>query len=208
MGTISDRPDPLQPNLLDNNLTDRTQRRLDELSEQGGVDENISIGGLSINPTPIYVTLAIILVAAIVLFARGVRIKRGSPPIPVQLESGLQRVGIKSPKILLQWARNASLSPLSRAYLELNRALSRLGQPPERSHPPSERANDLVQVLPVTEKPVNSVITPYQTSIYGNQAADTEDAERAGKEIRKLSFLAKLQRLLSRFQDPKRKSTK
>jgi transglutaminase-like putative cysteine protease len=208
LGTISDRSDPIQPNLLDDTLQDRAQRRLDELSAQDGSDDSLSIGGLSISPTPIYVALAIILVASIVLFTWRVRIKRGSPPIPVHLESSLQRVGIKSPKILIQWARNASLSPLSRAYLELNRALSRLGQPPEISHTPSERANDLVQVLPVTEKPVNSVIIPYQTSIYGNQSADSEDAERAGKEIRKLSFLAKLQRLIARFQDPKRKSTK
>jgi hypothetical protein len=150
----------------------------------------------------------VILVISIILFTRRLRIRRGSPPIPVQLESGLQRIGVKSPRILNRWARFASLSPLSRAYLELNRALSRLGQPPQLSHTPFERANVLVQILPASESAVTSVVNPYQVSIYGNQTTDGENAERAGKEIRKLSILAKLQHLLSRFQNPKRKLPK
>jgi transglutaminase-like putative cysteine protease len=208
LGLISDSSDPPPQSLLDNQLQDRAERRLDELSALGnGSNNNLSIGEFSVNPTPIYFGLVIILIISITLFARRIRIQRGSPPIPVQIESSLQRVGIKSPKILNRWARFASLSPLSRAYLELNRALARLGQPPGRSDTPSERANVLVQMLPVSEISVNSVVMPYQSSIYGNKTADTEDAERAGREIRKLSFLAMLQRFFARFQDPKRKTS-
>jgi hypothetical protein len=191
---------------LNDELQERALRRLDELSDLRGSNQNLSIGGLSINPTPIYIALIFVIVISITLLARRVRIRRGSSPIPVQLESSLQRVGIKSPKILIRWARFASLSPLSRAYLELNRALSRLGSPPQISHTPAERANALVHLLPVTEKPVNSVLIPYQSSIYGNQTTSTEAAEQAGKEIRKLSYLARLQRFVGRVQDPKRKS--
>jgi transglutaminase-like putative cysteine protease len=206
LGLELDSSDSPPPNLLDDQLQERAQRRLDELSAQGAPNQNLSIGGFSINPTPLLVALAFIIVFGISLFARRLRIRRGSPPIAVQIESSLGRAGIKSPKILTQWARQASLSPLSRAYLELNRALSRLGQSPQISHTPTERANALVQMLPATEIPVNSVLIPYQTSIYGNKPANTEDAERSGKEIRKLSYLARLQRFFSRFQDPKRKS--
>jgi hypothetical protein len=159
---------------------------------------------MEINPTPIYLSLGVITVIALILLVRMVRIRRGSPPIPVQLESGLERAGIQSPKILLHWARYSRMSPLARAYNELNRALSRLGRPPVLSDTPSERANDLVQLLPVSEGPVRAVIIPYQNAIYGEQPEETEAAQQAGKEIRKISYFAKLQRILSRFQDPKR----
>ena len=114
-------------------------------------------------------------------------------------------MGIKSPKFLIHWAHHAGLSPLSRAYLELNLALSRLGQPPQLADTPFERGADLVQILPVAENPVRSVVIQYQNSIYGNQASDSEEAQLAGKEIRKLSYLARLQRFFVRFQDPKSK---
>jgi hypothetical protein len=160
---------------------------------------------LGFDPTSIWVTLSTIIIISIILFVRRLRIRRGSPPIPVQIESSLERVGIKSPKILQRWARYASISPLSRAYLELNHALARLGQPPAKADTPSERGKDLVQRLPLAETPVQAVLTPYQNSIYGNQPSDPDEAQSAGKEIRKLSYLARLQRFLARFQDPKRK---
>jgi transglutaminase-like putative cysteine protease len=206
IGLVSETDQQPPPNPQNNELQDRAQRRLDELSAQGGSNQNVSIGGLTFNPTPIYVTLAIIIISSITLLVRRVRIQRGSPPVPVQLESSLQRVGIKSPQILIRWSRFASLSPLSRAYLELNRALLRLGQPPRMSDTPAERGNELVQILPVADKSIRSVLIPYQNSIYGNQPGDPEDAQRAGKEIRKLSYLARLQRFFARFQNPKGKS--
>jgi transglutaminase-like putative cysteine protease len=206
IGLVSETAQQPPPNPQNNELQDRARRRLDELSAQGGSNQNVSIGGLTFNPTPIYVALAIIIISSITLLVRRVRIQRGSPPVPVQLESSLQRVGIKSPQILIRWSRFASLSPLSRAYLELNRALSRLGQPPRMSDTPSERGNELVQILPVADNSIRSVLIPYQNAIYGNQPGDTEDAQRAGKEIRKLSYLARLQRFFARFQDPMGKS--
>jgi transglutaminase-like putative cysteine protease len=205
IGLVSDLANQPPPNPQNNELQDRAQRRLDELSALNASNQNVTIGGLTINPTPIYVALTIIIISSIMLLVRRVHIQRGSPPVPVQLESSLKRVGIKSPQILTRWARFANLSPLSRAYLELNRALSRLGQPPRMSDTPAERGNELVQMLPVADNPVRSVLIPYQNSIYGNQTTDPEDALRAGKEIRKLSYLARLQRFFARFQDPKSK---
>jgi transglutaminase-like putative cysteine protease len=205
IGLLSDSsaPPPINPQLEE--LQDRARRRLDELSALSDSIQGITIGGLPINPTPIYAAMVIIIIVSITLIVRRVRIQRGSPPIPVQLEASFERAGIKSPKFIIRWARLAGLSPLSRAYLELNRALSRLGHPPLLADTPSERGTELVQILPVAEKPVHSVIIPYQNSIYGNQASDSEEAQLAGKEIRKLSYLARLQRFLARFQDPKRK---
>jgi transglutaminase-like putative cysteine protease len=186
-------------------LQDRARRSLEELSASNAQLQN-SLEDQFLIPIPLWFALILIVLISMVVLLRRLRIQRGSPPIPVQIESSLERVGIKSPKFLHRWARYASISPLSRAYLELNRALSRLGQPPSESDTPSERAEDLVQLLPLAETPVQAVLTPYQNSIYGNQPSDPDEAQSAGKEIRKLSYLAKLQRFLTRFQDPKREN--
>jgi hypothetical protein len=185
-------------------LRDRANQRFNELSDQEPPSQNLNIAGMQINPTPIYISLAAVSVIAFILLIRSVRNRRGTPPLPVQLESGLERVGLQSPKILLRWARYARLSPLARAYNELNRALSRLGEPAVISDTPSERADGLVQLLPISENPVQAVIIPYQNSVYGDKNEDPEEAQTAGKEIRKISYFAKIQRLFSRFQEPKR----
>jgi transglutaminase-like putative cysteine protease len=186
-------------------LQDRARRSLEELSASNAQLQN-SLEDQFLIPIPLWFALILIVLISMVVLLRRLRIQRGSPPIPVQIESSLERVGIKSPKFLHRWARYASISPLSRAYLELNRALSRLGQPPSESDTPSERAEDLIQLLPLAETPVQAVLTPYQNSIYGNQPSDPDEAQSAGKEIRKLSYLARLQRFLTRFQDPKREN--
>jgi transglutaminase-like putative cysteine protease len=185
-------------------LRDRANQRFNELSDQEPPSQNLNIAGMQIDPTSIYISLAAISVIAFILLIRSVRSRRGTPPLPVQLESGLERVGLQSPKILLRWARYARLSPLARAYNELNRALSRLGEPAVISDTPSERADGLVQLLPISENPVQAVIIPYQNSVYGDKNEDPEEAQTAGKEIRKISYFAKIQRLFSRFQEPKR----
>jgi len=185
-------------------LRDRANQRFNELSDQEPPSQNLNIAGMQIDPTSIYISLAAVSVIAFILLIRSVRSRRGTPPLPVQLESGLERVGLQSPKILLRWARYARLSPLARAYNELNRALSRLGEPAVISDTPSERADGLVQLLPISENPVQAVIIPYQNSVYGDKKEDPEEAQTAGKEIRKISYFAKIQRLFSRFQEPKR----
>ena len=185
-------------------LRDRANQRFNELSDQEPPSQNLNIAGMQIDPTSIYISLAAVSVIAFILLIRSVRSRRGTPPLPVQLESGLERVGLQSPKILLRWARYARLSPLARAYNELNRALSRLGEPAVISDTPSERADGLVQLLPISENPVQAVIIPYQNSVYGDKNEDPEEAQTAGKEIRKISYFAKIQRLFSRFQEPKR----
>lgn len=185
-------------------LADRASQRLNELSAQEPANQDVNIAGFQIDPTPIYIALAVVAVIATIFLIRSIRYRRGSPPLPVQIESGFKRFGIQSPKILLRWSRYARLSPLARAYHELNRALSRLGKPAVISDTPTERAGNLVKLLPISQDPVQAVVIPYQNSIYGEQAEDHETAYQAGKEIRKISYLAKIQRFFSRFQEPNR----
>ena len=194
------------PDQATQNEDPRPERSQGDLSAAEDSAQNILDGIISFDPTPIWITLITVIIIATILFVRRVRIRRGSPPIPVQIESSLTRAGIKSPKLLQRWARYATISPLSRAYLELNNALARLGQPPNEADTPSERGKDLVQLLPLAEAHIQTVLTPYQNSIYGNQPSNHDEAQIAGKEIRKLSYLARLQHFLARFQDPNHKN--
>jgi hypothetical protein len=97
------------------------------------------------------------------------------------------------------------MSPLAKAYLELNRALSRLGKRPRTTDTPNERGESLSQLIPVASTAIDDVISQYHASTYSNRGGDPELAHQAGIQIRNTSFLALIQRFLARFQDPIRK---
>ena len=130
------------------------------------------------------------------------RVVRGSPPLPVQIEAGLQRIGVASPVFLRRWARFTLLPIVARAYHEINKALSRLGNSPALPDTPAERAQKLTEILPVAAVPIQSLITSYEAITYGPHFLDDPNARRAGWEIRKQSYLSKLQRWFSRLQEP------
>lgn len=205
LGSLSDSAEPSQTQQQLDLLQERARRQLEELSSAGASGQDTSGLGSAIDLTPYLVAVLIVVATSIIFLVRRLRIRRGTPPLPVQIESSLARAGINPPRIIQRWARFSSLSTLSRAYLELNRALSRLGSSPNQADTPSERADTLIQILPVAEIPTRTILVPYQTSIYGNQSPDPDEAKQAGKEVRKLSYLARLQQFLARFQNPNRK---
>jgi transglutaminase-like putative cysteine protease len=122
--------------------------------------------------------------------------------VPVQIEQGLLRIGVRPPSAIRNWAYYATLPSLSRSYLEVNRALSRLGKKPSPTDTPAERVQSLSNVLPSTAEPAQSLLHEYHQSTYSTHPADLESAHQAGIEIRKLSLIALFQRWLSRFQEP------
>jgi hypothetical protein len=111
----------------------------------------------------------------------------------------LRRIGLEPPATLRRWARSAALSPLARAYLELNRALSRLGWPPVTTDTPAERAAVLEGLLPVAEKPIRSLLFEYQAATYGERTGEPGGSPRA--RIRN-SYLALLQRYSHASRNP------
>ena len=174
----------------------------EDLAGQGALPPDLSTGLLQRIPLA-YKLLTLALGIVFVLFLVGqVRRKRGYPPFPVQFEASLRRLGLEPPATLRRWARSATLSPLARAYLELNRALSRLGRPPTTTDTPAERAAILEGLLPVAEKPIHSLLFEYQAATYGERSGDAWVAQQAGKEIRNTSYLALLQRIFAPFQEP------
>jgi transglutaminase-like putative cysteine protease len=137
-----------------------------------------------------------------IVYASRLRQRRGIPPVPVQLEARLREIGVEPPTILRRWVHFATLSPLTRAYLELNRALSRLGNPPKPMDTPAERAAALQALLPAANTPIQNLLIEYQSATYSQHPGNVEVAQSAGSEIRKLSFLTLIQRFLVRLQEP------
>jgi transglutaminase-like putative cysteine protease len=129
-------------------------------------------------------------------------IERISIEVPEQLEKGLRRLGIRPPDFLLNWIYIMKLPDLARSYLEINHALDRIGKKPAIQDTPSERTASLISAIPDTALPAERLLTEYQASVYSPHSSDAEAARQAGKLIRKLSWLAWLRHLLSRFQEP------
>jgi transglutaminase-like putative cysteine protease len=188
---------------LDEELHDDFESRRDELL--AGENEEFAGGftGMIIEvPTYVWFIVSAVFVALFVLLIHQVRQKRQSPPVPLQLETSLRRIGIKSPKLLRRWVHYTTLSPLTKAYLELNRALSRLGETPQPNDTPAERAITLTYLLPVAEGSIQTLLTEYQADQYSTGQGDVQAARQAGTNIRKQSFVAWFQRIFSRFQEP------
>jgi hypothetical protein len=121
---------------------------------------------------------------------------------PIYMEKTLIKIGIRPPPALRAWARRAALEPLAKAYLEINHALSRLGNRPPLTATPGERATTLIDILPDAARPIHQLIGEYEVATFSTQPADLPAARKAGDEIRKLSYKALLQRLLARLQRP------
>jgi len=123
-------------------------------------------------------------------------------PFPLILERTFQRLGLRPPRFVERWARRAELPPLSKAYLEINRSLSRLGKHPGLTETPAERALALGKALPAAETPARELVDQYQIGTFSTLPVDLDLARKSALEIRRLSYLAILKRFFERFQKP------
>jgi transglutaminase-like putative cysteine protease len=165
-------------------------------------------------PTQSQIILGIVIRIAAVIAAIGLLgfalwgIRRRLPPepIPVQLESRMRKMGLKPPRLLTLWSRRAALPPLTKAYLEINRALRRLGKSPGQADTPAERVSSLNLLIPAAAEPANYLLEEYHAHMYSSHPANGEKiAREAGKRIRSLSLWAWFNRLISRWQEPESK---
>ena len=122
----------------------------------------------------------------------------------------MRRIGLQPPAILQRWARHAALPPLSRAYMEINYALRRLGRQPLPTETPAERGRTLARAIPAAGMPTRQLVDEYQAATYSSRpAVDLDTARTAGREIRALSLRAMFRRLSQRLswrdREPKSK---
>ena len=130
---------------------------------------------------------------------------RRLPALPILFEMTILRIGLRPPAILVRWAQRARLPALSRAYLEINSALHRMGKKPQSTDTPLERTQSLITLIPPAEEPANVLVSEYQLSLFANQLGDETGATQAGRVIRNLSVRAMIVRWLRRFQEPERR---
>ncbi len=178
-------------------------------SSTGSLPENTNAGFWTIGNIIKLVGLVValgLLVFVIWQVRRGFRVRplleRLSLDIPVGIDKGLHRLGFRTPLFLLDWINYRRLPLIARSYLEINRALERLGKKPAIHHTPSERAHALVDVVPSAYAPTRILSHEYQISIYSDHPVRTESAYKASLEIRKLSRQLWFERLLSRTRKP------
>lgn len=142
----------------------------------------------------------VLLSAIVVVLLRRWQHRRSVPPVPVFLERGFRRLGWTPPALLRRWAAYTLLSPVERAYMEIDRALGRLGVSPGPAHTPAERAATLVSALPAAAGPAHHLLAEYQAVTYGLRRRSLHAAQEAAHTIRRLSWKAKLRRLVGRDQ--------
>jgi len=127
--------------------------------------------------------------------------RRRSVSIPVLLEAGLERFNLRPPAILRRWIFHANLSPMERGYLELNRALARLGAPPASSDTPAERVAALAGLLPAAAAPAQTLLNEYQLAFYSPRFGNLYVARQAARAIRGLSWRSALKMKMRRALD-------
>jgi transglutaminase-like putative cysteine protease len=201
--------DPAQ----DSNLPDNGDLERQQLAEQLALQRANRGGGVTPTPLPAPKRPSLLfwlipLVLALVLLGLAFRFRGriNLQPAPIWIERSMLRAGLRPPQSIRLWARRAGLPPLTRAYLEINHALARLGQHPAATATPAERSAALIQAIPQVETQANRLVTEYQVGIFSPQPADTQAAHQAGLEIRRLSYKELVRRLFSRLQRPTRGS--
>ena len=168
----------------------------------------IPVGLHPASPTVLATVLLFLGIRPPALLTRWSNYTGSRPALPVQLERGLRRLGFHPPNLLRRWAHYASLTLVEKAYLEINRALSLLGLTPNAGDTPAERADRLTNVLPAASRPVQRLVTEYQAAKYSPYSADIDAAQKAGGDIRRLSYKAWFGSLFASFQDPTAASRK
>jgi len=192
---------------------DPIEEDIDRITErdQSAESNNTSTdtGDAGQNTTVYYVVLTGLLAALAILLVGLLRRKQFRSRLsgfPILLERSFRRAGLQPPKFLAEWAYRSALSPLQRAYLELNLALRRIGSPPKPDDTPAERAIHLGSELPPAQPPAQSLVAEYHAATYSpTQDANVELARLAGSEIRLLSYKAWLRRMFTESSDRRRR---
>lgn len=165
----------------------RLQELLAEQRERAA--QNTSEAATSQNAyTRYWIVLAAVVVIGAAVITWKVKKFQLRTPLPVQMERGLRKLGLKSPRVLRRWAHFASLSPIAHSYTEINSSLKRLGQPPSSDDTPAERAAALSALLPDIEGQVLRLLEEYQFSIYSQREPDIAAARQCSAEIRSVSI--------------------
>ncbi len=199
-GTINDE------NLAGNSQADLQARR--EMEEELALlrDRGYSTEPAqpAMNPLLMFLiwVVPVVFVGGLSFYAWRNRAHFSIPPAPILIERVFLRAGLRPPRFIRFLALQAALPPLSKAYLEINKALARLGNKPAATNTPAERAHILGSIFPPAERPAHDLVLEYERATFGKQDANLDAAQFAAKELRQMSILEALKRFAARFQRP------
>jgi hypothetical protein len=210
---------PLEP--LDDEVPDILPDNLPRDDEGEPVDEALQSEESTAELTPLQIGISLVALGIVVgviallfqarqrrvpvLEVLASKVKFKLPPLAVSLERGMRKVGMRPPEFLVSRARYHLLPELSKAYVEIDRALTRLGRDSFPSQTPAERAAELGLILPTVSQAVSQLVGEYQLSTYSPYQGDSQIAQRASTHIRRQSRIALLQRTLERVVKPIRR---
>lgn len=118
------------------------------------------------------------------------------PSFPIMIEALIRKIGLEPPTAIKKWAFRAKLTPICRAYLELNDSLTRLGNQPNPNKTPRERAFLLSSIIPELSNPAQTLVNQYEIATYGKLSPDIISAQVSVMQIRNLTFRENLRRFL------------
>ena len=93
-------------------------------------------------------------------------------PLPVFIQSELDRYGFYSPNWLRNWSKTARYSPVQKRFSQINRMLRWLGVAGNLADTPQKRIQDLVGMIPSCEPFAMKLLDEYQREVYGPYRAD------------------------------------
>ncbi len=197
---------PSGGNSTDSQTLPNSAGRLDQLNQGAFASRSKdNPGDLSTPATPQAIVSryawAIALAAVLLLLVAAwflMRGRVGARPLPLLIETNLEKRGVASPRWLKRWSRRVARTPLQKAFGALNQALWLLGQRPGLALTPAERVGLFVGLLPEGQAAAETLLEEYQRSQYSPYPGDLERSRQAGKHIRRLAYKAFLLRLLTR----------
>ena len=180
-------------------LTERDIRKSE--ADREAIPEDANPGQLPVFIQRMIMWLIVLTTIIILGFiAWRVRMKINLSRFPILLETSLIKIGVRPPEPVKKWSQRAALPPLTKSYMEINHALSRLGKSPKVADTPNERASRLVHFLPSLTSPIELLIREYIKGTYSQEPVDTSIAQKAGEQIRNHSIKNYFGRLLDRLQ--------
>ncbi len=153
-----------------------------------------------------YFNWLLLLIGGILIINTAWKIRRRIrfQPVPILIEEAFIRSGIEPPDVIKHWAFLARLPSLSKAYQEINKALTRLGKKASITTTPTERAIQLSKFLPEIQEPTRELVFEYEREIFGQQQANLHVAINSARLIRKQSIIKSIVSLFDRIRKPRK----
>jgi transglutaminase-like putative cysteine protease len=193
----SENPDPSLGTSRDNSRRREYERELDMLRKQRRSAE--PVGSRLDYQKAIFPIMTLAIVVSLFYLIWRFRSRWIVQSGPALLEATFIKLGIRPPKTVVLWARQAELPPLAKAYSEINRALARLKKPAVATDTPLERAYTLSQLVPPTKKDAEKLADEYNIDTFSKRPGNLAVAVRSSTEIRRLTLEGFFKRSLSRL---------